>query len=155
MALAESLTAIESELSARGTRLDIIEGDAEGTILAFAAAAKASRVLWGRRYEGGAKALDARVEMALKARGVEGLSFDGQLMHEPAEMAKPDGTPVGIFKAFLRRHRALGTLPAPTPAPKRLTAAPWPDEAPKRVSIEQLIPKGPLADSPGIPESRA
>ena len=39
--LAESLTALEGELSARGARLDIIKGDAEETILALAAAAKA------------------------------------------------------------------------------------------------------------------
>ena len=119
--LAQSLTALESELSARGGRLDIIKGEAEATILALAAAANAGRVLWSRRYEGGAKALDARVETALKARGVEALTFNGALMREPAELAKPDGTPVSIFKAFLRRHRALGPLPAPTPAPKRLT----------------------------------
>ena len=66
--LAESLTALEGELSARGARLDIIKGDAEETILALAAAASAARVLWSRRYEGGAKALDARVEKALKAQ---------------------------------------------------------------------------------------
>ncbi len=134
----KSLSALESELSGRGARLDIIKGDAEETILALAAAARAARVLWSRRYEGGAKALDARLEKALKARGVEALTFNGRLMREPAELAKPDGTPVGIFKAFLRRHRALGPLPAPTPAPKHLTAAPWPHDAPKRVSIEAL-----------------
>ena len=111
--LAQSLTALESELSARGGRLDIIEGEAQATILALAAAANAGRVLWSRRYEGGAKALDARVETALKARGVEALTFNGALMREPAELAKPDGAPVSIFKAFLRRHRALGPLPAP------------------------------------------
>jgi hypothetical protein len=59
-------------------------------------------------------------------------------MREPAERAKPDGTPVGSFKAFLRRHRALGALPAPTPAPKRLAAAPRPNEAPKHASIAAL-----------------
>jgi deoxyribodipyrimidine photo-lyase len=138
--LAESLTALESELSARGGRLDILKGDAEETILALAAAANAGRVLWSRRYEGGAKARDARVETALKARDVEALTFNSALMREPTELAKPDGAPVGIFKAFLRRHRALGPLPAPTPTPtpKRLTAAPWPRDAPKRASIEGL-----------------
>jgi deoxyribodipyrimidine photo-lyase len=38
--LAESLTALESELTARGAVLDIVKGDAEETILALAAAAK-------------------------------------------------------------------------------------------------------------------
>ena len=94
--LAESLSALESELSGRGARLNIIQGDAEKTILALAAAAKASRVLLSRRYEGDAKALDARVEKKLKAHGVEAMTFNGRLMREPAELAKPDGTPVGI-----------------------------------------------------------
>jgi deoxyribodipyrimidine photo-lyase len=136
--LAESLTAMEAELSARGARLDIIRGYAEQAILALAAAATASRVLWSRRYEGGATALDARVKAALKARGVEALSFNGRLMREPWQLSKADGAPVGIFTAFWRRHRALGPLPAPTPAPKRLTVAPWPSDAPVRVTIDAL-----------------
>jgi deoxyribodipyrimidine photo-lyase len=136
--LAESLAALESELSTRGARLDIIEGNAEPIILGLAAAANADRVLWTRRYEGGAKKLDGRVASVLKAHSVEALTFNGRLMREPAELAKPDGTPVGIFKAFLRRHRALGPLPAPTPTPRRLTAAPWPHDAPKRASIDAL-----------------
>src|ERR1700733_12332253 len=160
--LAQSVTALESELSARGGRLDIIKGEAQATILALAAATNAGRVLWSRRYEGGGKALDRPLETALKERDVEALTFNGALMREPAELAKPDGAPVGIFKAFLRRHRALGPLSAPTPAPKLLTAAPWPHEAPKRVSIEalKLKPTKPdwsgelgLGESPG--EKRA
>ncbi len=136
--LAESLTALESELSALGARLEIVKGDAEETILALATAAKASRVVWTRRCEGGAKALDERVERALKARGVEALTFSGRLMREPSELSKSDGSPFAIFTAFLRRHRVLGPLPAPTPAPKSLTTAPWPHDAPQRVSIDAL-----------------
>ena len=77
--LAESLTAMEAALSARGARLDIVKGDAEEAILTLAAAANASRVLWSRRYEGEAVALDARVKAALKERGVEATSFNGRL----------------------------------------------------------------------------
>jgi deoxyribodipyrimidine photo-lyase len=136
--LAESLAAMETALTACGGRLDIVKGDAEETIILLAGAANATRVLWSRRYEGGAKAFDERVERTLKARGVEVLTFNSRLMREPSELSKPDGSPVAIFTAFLRRHRALGPLPAPTPAPKRLTVAPWPGNAPRRVSIDAL-----------------
>jgi deoxyribodipyrimidine photo-lyase len=136
--LAESLAAMEAALSARGARLDIVKGDAEETIIVLAGAANARRVLWSRRYESGAKALDERVERALSARGVEALSFNGRLMREPPELSKSDGSPVAIFTAFLRRHRALGPLSAPTLAPKRLTAAPWPHDGAQRVSIGAL-----------------
>src|SRR6202012_3588694 len=69
---------------------------------------------------------------------VEALTFNGRLMREPAELAKPDGTPVSIFKAFLRRHRAAGPPPTPTSAPRHLAAPSWPHDAPKRVSVEAL-----------------
>ena len=136
--LAQSLAAMEGALAARGARLDIVKGDGEQAILRLAGAANAGRVLWSRRYEGDAVALDARVKAALRERGVEALSFNGRLMREPWELSKADGAPVGVFTAFLRRHRALPPLPAPRPAPTRLTAAPWPGEAPARVSIEAL-----------------
>jgi deoxyribodipyrimidine photo-lyase len=106
--LAGSLAAMEVALSARGARLDIIRGDAEEAILRITAAANASRVLLTRRYEGGAKALDARVEAALRARGVGALSFNGRLLREPSELAKPDGAPVSIFKAFWELCGKLG-----------------------------------------------
>ena len=129
---------MEAELSARGARLDIVAGDAEQSILALAEAANAGRVLWTRRYESGAAALDARVKAALRERGVEATSFNGRLLREPWELARSNGASIGVFSAFWRRHRALGPLPSPKPAPERLLAAPWPHEAPERVSIEAL-----------------
>src|SRR5271157_971514 len=138
--LARSLAAMQRRLADRGARLDVVRGAADETVLAVAAAAGARRVLWTRRYEAAAMELDAGVKASLRQRGVEGLSFNGRLMREPWELAKADGRPVAVFSAFWRRHRALGALPPPLPAPVRLTAAPWPTGAPERVAIEALRP---------------
>ena len=136
--LARSLGAMEGRLMASGGRLDILKGEAERAILALAAAAAAERVLWTRRNEGAAIALDGRVKAALKERGVAALSFNGRLLREPWELAKPDGGPSGSFSAFWRRHRALGPLPSPGAAPPRLASAPWPADAPGRVAVDAL-----------------
>ena len=113
--LAQSLTAMESALSGRGARLDILLGTAEQTVLALAAATNLKRVLWTRRYEGAAIALDARVKSALRERGVEASSFNGRLLREPWELSKAGGHPSGSFSAFWRRHQALGPFPPPCP----------------------------------------
>ncbi len=136
--LAQSLKAMERLLAARGGRLDVLRGEADKAILALAAAAKAGRVLWTRRYEGASITLDSAVKARLRERGAEALSFNGRLMREPWEVAKPDGVPSGSFSAFWRRHRALPRLPAPSRAPDRLNAAPWPEDGPERVTIEAL-----------------
>jgi deoxyribodipyrimidine photo-lyase len=136
--LARSLKAMEERLAARGGRLDVLLGDAGATILALAAAASAGRVLWTRRTEGASIALDAGVKTRLRERGVEAVSFNGRLMREPWEAAKPDGALSGSFSAFWRRHRALASLPAPSHAPHRLTPAPWPEQSPQRVTVETL-----------------
>ena len=156
--LAQSLASLKRDLAARGGRLDVVEGEADRTILALAAAANASRVLWTRRYEGNAVALDTGVKAALKARAVKAVSFAARLMREPWELAKADGGPPKTFSAFWRRHQGLGPMPAPLAAPARLEAASWPAEAPARTTIEalRLTPTAPdwagelaLGETPG------
>jgi deoxyribodipyrimidine photo-lyase len=129
---------MRERLAARGGRLDIVHGEADTIVLALARAGKAARVLWSRRYEGASIALDATVKSRLRDAGVEALSFNGRLLREPWEVVKAGGAPAGNFSTFWRRHRALAPLPAPSPAPEHLTAAPWPEDAPKRVAIEAL-----------------
>ncbi len=156
--LAQSLKAMERRLAERGARLDVVQGAADRTILAITAAAGSARVLWTRRYESSAIALDAEVKASLPERGVEGLSFNGRLMREPWELARGDGGPASTFSAFWRRHRAFGPPPSPRPAPPTLGAAPWPEDAPERVPIEalRLTPTAPdrsaelaLGETPG------
>ena len=136
--LAQSLASLERDLAGLGGRLDVVAGDASRTILALATAAGARRVLWSRRYERDAIALDAGAEAALKTRGIEAASFNGRLMREPRELMKADGRPSGAFSAFWRRHRGLGPLPAPLAAPPRLASAPWPPGAPPPTTIAAL-----------------
>ena len=110
--LAQSLKAMEAALSARGARLDIMRGDAEETILALAAAANASRVLWSRRYEGAAIALDARGQGgAQRERGVEATSFNGRLMREPWELASRTARPSASFPPSGAAIARLGPCP--------------------------------------------
>ncbi len=137
--LDRSLKAMEARLAERGARLDVLGGGAEATILGVAAAAAgAPRVLWSRRYEGAAMALDARVKTALRQRGVEGLSFNSRLLREPWELTNNDGKPAGVFSAFWRRSLALGPFAGPASPPDRLISAPWPASAPERCSIAAL-----------------
>ena len=114
--LAKSLAAMEAELSARGARLDIVRGDAEGAILALASAAGASRVLWTRRHEGGAMVLDARVKAALKEHGVDGLSFNGA---SPWTLPRPTARQ----SASIPRSGAAIARSVPCPHPRRRRSA--------------------------------
>ncbi len=116
----------------------MLRGPADRTILALAEAADAGRVLWTRRYEAAAVALDARVISALRQRGVEGASFNGRLIREPWELSSANGAPAATFSAFWRRHRAFGANALPLPAPAALKQARWPERAPERIPIEAL-----------------
>ena len=156
--LDRSLRAMEARLAERGARLDVLNGGAEATILAVAAAAGAGRVLWSRRYEGAAMALDAGIKTALRQRSVEGLSFNGRLLREPWELTNKDGAPAGTFSGFWRRSLSLGPFAEPAPPPDRLVGADWPAGAPERRSIAalRLTPTKPdwsgelaLGESPG------
>jgi deoxyribodipyrimidine photo-lyase len=162
--LAHSLESLAASFSAAGGRLDIVRGRSQPTILRLAEAAGAGLVCWTRRYGAAEIAIDKSVKAALTARGVEARSFNGLLLREPWEVATDAGGAFRVFSAFWRRSRGLGALPAPTPAPKRLHVAPWPEGAPERATIAALglAPRKPdwsggLAESwrPGEPGAMA
>jgi len=136
--LGRSLTALADCIATRGGRLDVLIGASEQLVLDLARAAGVRRAFWTRRYGGGEIALDGRIKAALRANGVEANSFNGQLLHEPWEVTSAKGQRFSVFTPFWRAHQALGTAAVPRAAPARLNAAPWPDAAPRRVSIADL-----------------
>ena len=136
--LAHSLEALGADIAWRGGRLDILEGPAEEVVLKLARASEAVEVIWSRRYGGAEIEIDRRIKSALQAEGVIARSVNSRLLREPWEVVTDAGAPFKVFTPFWRRHRALGALPPPLPAPRRLVAAPWPKGAPTRVALRDL-----------------
>ncbi len=136
--LGRSLAALRQAIAAKGGRLDVLRGPAATLIPEIARAAGAAGVFWGRRYGGAARESLGRIKAELKLAGFGPKSFNTRLLREPWEVASDTGLPYKVFTPFWRRHRALGALAAPKPAPERLCAAPWPDAAPARVELAAL-----------------
>ena len=134
--LDKSLAALAASLESAGARLDIVAGAAEDVVPALARHADA--VFWTRRYGGRATEVDGRIKAALKQQGVRAESFNGQLLREPWTVKTEAGAPFKVFTPFWRRCREMGPFDPPEPAPRRLTSAPWPKDAPSRATLSDL-----------------
>ncbi len=134
--LDKSLAALAASLEAIGGRLDIVAGAAAEVIPQLARHVDA--VYWTRRYgaAGHRDRLAHQGRAAAPQHRVE--SFNGQLLREPWEVKTDAGAPFKVFTPFWRRSRELGPFPPPQAAPKRLIAAPWPADAPRRVALADL-----------------
>ena len=142
--LHDSLGALGDALAAGGGRLDILRGDPRLLIPALARAAQARRVVWSRRYDAAGRATDEAIKTDLKAQGRAAESFNAALLYEPWTVKTGERRPFRVFTPFWKAARLSGPPPAPLPAPKRLTAADWPKDAPPRVALADL----------GLPPSR-
>ncbi|MBK5957128.1 deoxyribodipyrimidine photolyase [Rhodoplanes elegans] len=118
--LAGSLRALAADLRARGVHLVLRRGPAAQVVPTLVEEIGAAEVVWNRRYDPAAAAVDDTVADALAARGVGVASFQASLLVEPAQMRTKTGGAYGVFTPFLR---ALLARPAPRsalPAPKTL-----------------------------------
>jgi deoxyribodipyrimidine photo-lyase len=121
--LAQSLRALDAQLHKLGQRLVLRRGPALRIISAIAKDSGASHVYWNRRYEqSGAKADDA-VIASLKALGVSGGTFAGNVLAEPQTISSSSGGPMRVFTPFWKKLRAMGDPRGPVAAPKSLPAA--------------------------------
>ena len=138
--LHESLKSLDAELRKRGSRLILARGDSLAVLTGIVAATKASAVYFNRRYEPTAAARDARVETALRKRGIDVQSFNASLFFEPGEILNKQGLPFKVFTQFWRacvaRYRTSPLLRAPKslPAPGK-----FPESLP--LAKLELLPK--------------
>ncbi|MGE0565566.1 MAG: deoxyribodipyrimidine photo-lyase [Pseudolabrys sp.] len=122
--LAQSLRALDASLKRLGQRLLLRRGNATSIIPRLARETRARAVIWNRAADPESDARDRDVETALHATGVEATVLRANLLAQPGEITAKDGGPVRVFTPYWRRVRALGTLPLPLAAPKRLSPAP-------------------------------
>jgi deoxyribodipyrimidine photo-lyase len=119
--LAGSLRQLQASLQAAGSDLVLRRGAAAKVIPEVARGAKASAVFWNEVAQASHLTIAKAVEAALAKAGIEQQSFAGDLLASPHEIRNKDGRGLRVFTPFWRRLQALGEVPAPLPAPKRLT----------------------------------
>ena len=117
--LDKSLRALGARISAKGGRLVLRKGAAEDVISRLAKEMRPESVYWSRRY-GAARKIDERIKAALKADGIEALSFNGSLLVEPFEMRTGSGGDYKVFTPFWKSMKANLDLPEPSPEARDL-----------------------------------
>lgn len=120
--LAQSLRALETALRKHGQRLVLRRGAAAEIVPKLAAGIGADRVHWNRRYDQQGRAVDAQVIDALKAAGIGGSTFAGNLLAEPGTVTGTESGPK-VFTPFWKRLRAIEPR-KPLPTPRKLAGPP-------------------------------
>jgi deoxyribodipyrimidine photo-lyase len=126
---ARSLHALDADLRARGSRLQVFRGDSGEVLARLASASGAQAVYWNRRYEPAIEARDAAVKRALRSDGIDARSHNGRLLFEPWQVANLSGDPYKVFTPFWRAALKQWRLPALSAAPASLPSPPALDGA--------------------------
>jgi deoxyribodipyrimidine photo-lyase len=141
--LHHSLLELDRRLRELGSRLLITRGDSEAELLHLCEALDVSQVFWNRLYEPYSMQRDARIKTRLRNRGVTVSSFNGQLLCEPRELLKADGTPYRVFTPFWKGLQKSGPIRNPLPAPRSLPAPAHADRNGLRIEQLALLPAVP------------
>ena len=109
--------------------LRVYRGSASEIIPSLVRDTGAEAVYWNRCIEPWRVTRDQSIKEQLLDSGIPAHTFNGSYLYEPAEVAKPDGTPYRVFTPFYRRGcKALQTRePLPVPEKLRLDDTTHPD----------------------------
>lgn len=114
--LHHSLEQLSHDLKQLGLHLSYHIGKAVDVLERLIQNYSVETVTWNRRYEPWALKRDAVVKDFLRKKGIEGVSFNGNLLFEPWTIANKQGKPYQVFTPFWKQCL---TQPAPSmPLPK-------------------------------------
>lgn len=115
-----SLQRLAERLRKLGSPLVLRRGGTRAVVDSLIAETGADTVLWNRRYEPPAMAVDAALKTRLRGMGLAAESFDGHLLHEPSKMKTSTGGPYKVYTPFWRALCGLPEPREPLPAPGSL-----------------------------------
>ena len=104
--------ALQDLSSQLGGRLLYLQGQEVAVLQKLQAEQGFSAVYWNRRYEPEPRERDALIKQWLKDQSIKVASFPGNLLFEPWEISKADGTPYRVFTPFYKAAIAKGLVPA-------------------------------------------
>lgn len=133
--LHQSLRGLAGALEAAGSRLTLRCGRTADVLAAVARETGARRVVWNRRYEPAAAAVEREVERRLRGGGIDAASYPGNVLFEPGSILNGSGRPFQVFTAFWKACQAAPPPAKPLPAPERIPA---PERWPESVALERL-----------------
>jgi len=129
--LHHSLARLADDLTRVGSRL--ILRTADDSLAALSALVRecgATRVVWNRRYEPAIIARDQKIKSALRSSGIETMSYNSALLHEPWTVQNKLGAPFQVYTPYWRHCLGLDDPDFPLPAPSRLSSpVRWPESA--------------------------
>jgi len=104
--LREALRDLSQQLD---QRLLFLRGEEQAVLQSLVAENPAlEAVYWNRRYEPPLREQDAAFKQWLRERGLKVASFPGNLLFEPWEINKADGSPYRVFTPFYKAARSVG-----------------------------------------------
>ncbi len=112
--LHQSLTALGKDLAGSGVALQVETGPATEVVDRVRRELEAGSVHWNRRYGPGQREVDAAIQSELRKKGVNVVSYAGNVLIEPWDIETGQGRPYSVFTPFwkaLKQRNIVRPLP--------------------------------------------